>query len=156
MDFETFARYAQSGNLIPVFRERLADLETPVSVLSRFAADDNVFLLESVEGNERFGRYSFIGISPRRVFTVENHQAFLTGPEGKTALPGGFFALRELMRKVKAVPVPGLPPLFGGAIGFLGYEIVNAFEQLPPPKTALSAPEAVMLLTDCGCLSRWV
>ena len=148
MDFKTFSEYAESGNLIPVFRERLADLETPVSVLSRFVGDDNVFLLESVEGNERFGRYSFIGISPRRVFTVENQQAFLSDPKEKTALPGGFFALRELMRKVKAVPVPGLPPLFGGAIGFLGYEIVNAFEQLPPPKTALSAPEAVMLMVD--------
>ena len=77
MEFKDFARYAERGNLIPVYREMLADMETPVSALSRFAEDENVFLLESVEGGERFGRYSFIGVRPRKVFTVENGEAFL-------------------------------------------------------------------------------
>ena len=62
MDFRTFERYAGMGGMVPVYRERLADMETPVSVAARFSGDDNFFLLESVEGGERFGRYSFIGV----------------------------------------------------------------------------------------------
>lgn len=138
MDYKTFEKYARQGNLIPVFREKLADMETPVSVLSRFAADENVFLLESVEGGERFGRYSFIGISPRKIFSVKNGTAFLNDtPVGK-----GVFALREELKKYQAVNVPGLPPLFGGAIGFIGYETINEFEELPAPKTPFAVPQS--------------
>ena len=78
MDCKAFEKFASQGNLIPVSREMLADHETPVSVLSRFAGDADVFLLESVEGGERFGRYSFIGVRPRNVFTVEDGAALLS------------------------------------------------------------------------------
>ncbi|MBQ8753433.1 MAG: chorismate-binding protein [Lentisphaeria bacterium] len=144
MDYKTFEKYARQGNLIPVFREKLADMETPVSVLSRFATDENVFLLESVEGGERFGRYSFIGISPRKIFSVKNGTAFLNDtPVGK-----GVFTLREELKKYQAVNVPGLPPLFGGAIGFIGYETINEFEELPAPKTPFAVPQSTFLMVD--------
>ena len=148
MDFKTFERYAARGNLIPVFREFIADLETPVSVLSRLVKEENVFLLESVEGGERFGRYSFIGLRPRGVFTVEEKGAFICSGGKRTRIGDGIFALREIFHGLRAVEVPGLPPLFGGAVGYIGYETVNEFEELPPPKTASPGPVAALLLVD--------
>jgi len=149
MDFKEFEKYAARGNVIPVYREILADLETPVSVLSRFAGDDNVFLLESVEHGERFGRYSFLGVGARRVFTVEaDGVAYLAEGGAKRPVGRGIMALRELMRPIRAVEVPGLPPLFGGAIGYLGYETVNEFEELPPPRRPPEVPGAALLLVD--------
>jgi len=148
MDIKEFRRYAERGNLIPVYREMLADMETPVSVLSRFAGDDNVFLLESIEGGERFGRYSFIGVRPRKVFTVENGEAFLAADGEKRPVGKGIMALRGVMSGIRAVEVPELPPLFGGAIGYLGYETVNEFEELPPPRAALPGPTAALLVVD--------
>ena len=148
MDFREFEKYAAQGNVIPVYREILADLETPVSVLSRFTGDENVFLLESVEGGERFGRYSFLGVGARQVFTVENGDAYLADGAGKRKVGRGIMALREVMRSVRAVEVPGLPPLFGGAIGYLGYETVNEFEELPPPRRPVTGPTDALLIVD--------
>ena len=148
MDFNEFKKHAERGNLIPVYREMLADMETPVSVLSRFADDDSVFLLESVEGGERFGRYSFIGVRPRQVFTVENGEAFLASDGGKRRVGRGIMALREVMKGIRAVEVPGLPPLFGGAIGYLGYETVNEFEELPPPRHSPPGATDALLIVD--------
>ncbi len=148
MDFKAFCEYAQKGNLVPVYRERLADLETPVSVLSRFVNDERVFLLESVEGGERFGRYSFLGVGATAVFTVENKIAYVTDAAGKRQVGEGVAALRQQFADIRAVEVPGVPPLFGGAIGFLSYESVNEFEKLPDPKSPLATPEAAFLLVD--------
>ena len=148
MEFKEFEKYAERGNLIPVYREMLADMETPVSVLSRFADDDNVFLLESVEGGERFGRYSFIGVRPRQFFTVENGEAFLTTGGDKQPVGRGIMALREVLKGIRAVEVPGLPPLFGGAIGYLGYETVNEFEELPPPRSTPPGPTDALQIVD--------
>ena len=151
-DFNEFCRLADQGNLIPVYREFVADMETPVSVLSHFADEPDVFLFESVEGGERFGRYSFIGLHPRAVFTIENGRPFLHDAAGKKALDvvgNAFFSLREVLAGDKAVAVPGLPPLFGGAVGYLGYECVNLFERLPEPKyTGSEQLEAAFMLTD--------
>ncbi len=148
MEFKEFEKYAERGNLIPVYREMLADMETPVSVLSRFADDENVFLLESVEGGERFGRYSFIGVRPRQVFTVENGEAFLSADGEKRSVGKGIMALREVMKGIRAVEIPELPPLFGGAIGYLGYETVNEFEELPPPRFSPPGATDALLLVD--------
>ena len=79
-----FEQLAGQGNLVPVFQEQLADTETPVSVLARFADEPRVFLLESVEGGERWGRYSIIGFRPGAVFTVQNGRASLAEANGRT------------------------------------------------------------------------
>ncbi len=151
-DFEEFTKLAEQGNVIPVYREFMADMETPVSVLARFAEERDVFLFESVEGGERFGRYSFIGLNPRAVFTIENGIPFLTDRAGKrelAVLDNAFFTLREIMNRDHAVATPGLPPLFGGAVGYLGYEAVNLFERLPAPKyDTANHLEAAFMLTD--------
>ena len=149
--FEEFRELAKGANLIPVVETLIADLETPVSVLARLADDDNVFLLESVEAGERFGRYSFLGVNPHGVFTVENGRAYLTDAAGRRELPmpdGPFMALRGVLQGIQAATVEGLPPLFGGAVGYLGYETVREFETLPKPKPGLEGPTSAMLITD--------
>ncbi|MDR0932750.1 MAG: anthranilate synthase component I [Victivallales bacterium] len=149
--FEEFRELAQGVNLIPVVKTLIADLETPVSVLARLVNDENVFLLESVEAGERFGRYSFIGLNPRGVFTVESGKAYFADRTGKRELDAPdepFMALRGLLKGVRPAIVPGLPPLFGGAVGCLGYETVREFEALPEPKPGLEGPTSAMLLTD--------
>ena len=149
--FEEFERMASGAGLIPVHQRVIADLETPVSVLARLADDENVFLLESVEAGEKFGRYSFIGLNPRGVFTVEQGRAFYQDREGRRELPapeGAFMALRELLKDVRPAAAPELPPLFGGAVGYLGYETVREFEKLPEPKPGLAGAESAFLITD--------
>ena len=152
-EINEFKRLSEKGTkFVPVFREFLADMETPVSALSAFADDENVFLLESVEGGERIGRYSFIGVNPYAVFTVEDGRAYLTDRAGmRTELPAPdgkpFFALRELMKQHPTARPEGLPPLSGGAIGSMNYEIAGEFEKLPAPKTQTGTPDAMFLMT---------
>ncbi|MCA1808416.1 MAG: anthranilate synthase component I family protein [Kiritimatiellia bacterium] len=121
---EDYCRLARNCNLIPVCRELLADTETPVSVLSRFADNENAFLLESVEGGETWGRYSFIGIDPVPLPSVDHAAGDRSFIE----------RLRKVYRGVRAAAPPGLPRFFGGVVGFLAYEAVTAFERLPAPR----------------------
>jgi anthranilate synthase component 1 len=120
-----YKRLAADHDLVPVCREFIADQETPVSVFSRFAECANAFLLESVEGGETWGRYSFIGIDPVLLFEVQHAQ-----PGAAPLLEG----IRAVYRGVRAASVPGLPRFYGGAVGFIGYEAVGEFERLPVPK----------------------
>ena len=154
--FERFQELAKSQPraIVPVYKEYLADLETPVSVLSRFTQDAEVALFESVEGGERVGRYSFVGLHPYALFTARGNRAFLrrNGQETELPAPDGvpLMALRNLLhgRGETLVTVPELPPLTGGAIGYIGYEAVNTFEELPAPKAELPTPDAALMLTD--------
>jgi len=150
-DFETFRRLMERGNLIPVYREHLADMETPVSVFARFAREPNAFLLESVEGGERWGRYSFIGFHPRAVLRISNNRAVLTADGREEVIDESeapFFALRRVLQDVHPVPLPDLPRFTGGAVGYIGYETALQFERLPPPAAPSSWPTAQFLLTD--------
>jgi anthranilate synthase component 1 len=150
--YEEFESLCGRGNLIPVYREHLADVETPVSVVARFARDSRLFLLESVEGGMRWGRYSFIGLQPHTLFTVENGQAMVEDADGeRTNLGGadhGVCALRAIMAQTAPVLLPELPRFIGGAVGFMNYETVREFERLPEPKQPPSGPTACFMLTD--------
>ena len=121
---QTFEGMADEYDVIPVYREILADLETPVSVLQRFADRANAFLLESMEGGETWGRYSFVGVDPELLFEVD-HAA---GPTG------GLEQLRETFKDIRVPEMAGLPRFFGGAVGFVGYEAIGEFERMPIPK----------------------
>jgi len=148
---EEFRSLCSQGNLVPVYREHLADMETPVSAISRFADDEFTFLLESVEGGERWGRYSFIGLHPRAVFTVEQGVPYLYRDGQQTELPyegGPLMALRAVLQGRHPVRVPGLPRFFAGAVGYLAYETVGEFERLPAPKQSSNAPTACLMLTE--------
>ena len=128
MQHTTLSNYlalAREYDLIPVCQELLADLETPVSVLRRFVDNPNVFLLESIEGGETWGRYSFIGVEPELLFEIEHTD--ITDPQLLRRL-------RTVYQGVRAAPMRGLPRFFGGAVGYIGYEAVREFERLPAPK----------------------
>src|SRR5882672_3349632 len=106
-----FLKLAGQGNLIPVYREILADAETPVSAYQKLRKTGPSFLLESVEGGEHIGRYSFLGANPSKVIRAD-------GPQGGDPLK----TLEKEMARYKPVSLPGLPRFTGGAVGFLGYE----------------------------------
>lgn len=115
---------ANEYDIVPVCREILADTDTPVSMLHRFAAHDNAFLFESLEGGETWGRYSFVGIDPELLLEVD-HSA------GRT---GELEALRDIYRDQRIAEIPGLPRFCGGAVGFVGYEGICEFERMPEPR----------------------
>jgi anthranilate synthase component 1 len=114
---------AGSHDLVPVYKEVLADMETPVSVLQRFMNRENAFLLESMEGGETWGRYSFVGVDPRPFLEVDHETP-----------GGGLEGLRQVFSKTRVASVPGLPRFIGGAVGFIGYEAIGEFERMPAPK----------------------
>ncbi len=130
---DEYTKLASQYTVVPVYDEIIADTETPVSVLSRFVADENVFLLESMEGGEKWGRYSFVGVRPERLLEV-NHE------QGQT---GQLEALREIYKGVTVAPVKGLPRFSGGAVGFIGYEGIAEFERMPLPKAARTGARLV-------------
>jgi anthranilate synthase component 1 len=126
------------GNLIPIYREIVADLETPVSAFLKINRGGNSFLLESVEGGQRLARYSFIGTEPYKLITVR---------EEDKADPLPLIAAE--INRYQVVPVDGLPRFYGGAVGYLGYESATHFEKLPTPDLdPMKVPEAIFMMTD--------
>ncbi len=148
---EKFNQMAASSDIVPVYREIPGDMETPVSILKRFAADENVVLLESAEGGEKLGRYSFLGVNPYGIFYVKGQRAYFktAGEEKELPFQGNpLNAMRELIGKKRIASDPDLPPLPGGAIGFLSYEAAGLFEELPPPKGDREFPDCMFMLTN--------
>ncbi len=130
---------AENGNIVPVFRDVTADMETPVSAYLKVARGDYSFLLESVEGGERLARYSFIGTEPYRVIRTE---------AGHTPTDPLVEIAAELSR-FEPVRVDGLPRFHGGAVGYLGYEVAACYEDLPVPDAdPQGLPLSVFLLLD--------
>ncbi len=130
---EEVRRRAQEGTLIPICLELLADMETPVSAFAKLRAGKGSFLLESVEGGEHLGRYSFIGLEPDSVLTFRDGTAGLEKETGTHTLPFSdpLELLDGLLRQERPVPVAGLPRFHGGAVGYLSYDLVRYFERLP-------------------------
>lgn len=143
------------GDLVPVYRTLLADLETPVSVYHKLASAGSVsFLLESVEGGEHIGRYSFMGVNPKGVITVTDKQIKLTygGKTMQQILPEGqdpLHVVEREFRRHKPVRVPGLPRFVGGAVGVLAYDVVRYFEHLPvTARRELEVPDVAFMMVD--------
>jgi anthranilate synthase component 1 len=142
-------------NLIPVYREFAADLETPVSVYLKLMSETGPsFLLESVEGGEQVGRYSFVGVNPRGMIALHGQSVSHITAEGSESrdLNEGedlLDVLREELTQFVPVDMPGLPRFNGGAVGYLGYDLVRFFEKLPETaEQILDIPDAVFLLAD--------
>ncbi len=128
-------RLAGSGRLLPLYREILADAETPVSAYLKVARGAPSFLLESVEGGERLARYSFVGTEPRQWLELREGRARFDG-EGagqETACDDPLALIDTWVGRRQAVPVPGLPRFQGGAVGYLAYELARCYERLPAP-----------------------
>jgi len=151
-NFADFESYTRRGNLIPVYREILADIETPVSVLRKLQNEEYVYLLESVEGGEKWGRYSFIGTGASLIFRVRDAQVIIE-EKGKSRIieheGRPLDLLREILARYRPVATPGLPRFFGGAVGYLGYDMVRYFEKLPAsPPDDLHLDDAVFVMSD--------
>ena len=138
--FEEFVELAQRGTFVPVCKEIVADLLTPVSAFLKIAEhSDYAFLLESVEGGEHVGRYSFLGKDPFLILRVRGGRAQIEQAGTVTDCDEPFLdVLRELMNRFRSPFVPGLPRFTGGAVGYLGYDAVPWFE----PSVTLRHAEA--------------
>lgn len=131
---EEFIRLSQKGNLIPVYREILADMETPVSAFCKIDDHKSAFLLESIEGGEKWARYSFLGVGSGRIFrSRDNYFEVLENGDlkesGSTQCP--LEELKRFLSPYRPISLPGLPRFFGGAVGYLGYDMVRHVEVLP-------------------------
>ena len=149
---DEFLTLAGQGNLIPVCRVILADLETPVSAFLKIHRGRYGFLLESVEGGEKWARYSFLGTEPARVFRTRGRQVEIETPGGAVTrheTDDPMRALEALLAEYRPVAVPGLPRFAGGAVGFVGYDMVRTFERLPVQAADdLGVPDACLLVAE--------
>jgi anthranilate synthase component 1 len=145
---------ARRGNLVPIYREILADLETPVSAYLKLARDsDYAFLLDSVEGGERLARYSFLAADPYLTLRLDGGLAHVNQQGYKQVSPytDPLVALQSFLTPYRAVAVPGLPRFVGGAVGYLGYEAVRSFEELPAaanPSLNAVLPEGLFMFVE--------
>ncbi|MEN8139719.1 MAG: anthranilate synthase component I [Thermodesulfobacteriota bacterium] len=136
-----FKRLAADASLIPVCREIIADLDTPLTVFAKLAGDEShAFLLESLEGGAKWGRYSFVGFDPLLTFTSKGEEITVRRSGGEECFHGNPLAeLKRLLASFKACSDSDfLPRFFGGAVGFLGYDMVRFMERLPEENPPLS------------------
>src|SRR4051812_15021644 len=154
-----FVALAARGNLVPVFREILADTETPVSAFLKVARGDHGFLLESVQGGEKWARYSFLGTEPAATFTSRGTAVTLAqqGCEPRSwEVADPLEALKQVLAEYQPVALPELPRFFGGAVGYVAYDAVRAFERLPAtlpddlgvPELYFMFPSAVLVFDN--------
>jgi anthranilate synthase component I len=147
---DEFRSLAADHTVVPVWREVLADLETPVSAFAKLVGDGDGFLLESVEHAQRWGRFSFIGRDPALTMIVRGRNVELThgAAPGVPTDQGALAALEALLARYRAPSLPALPPFHGGVVGYLGYDVVREVERLPDiPDDDLGLPDAVLSLT---------
>jgi anthranilate synthase component I len=151
---EQFIGLAKKYTVIPVYEELPSDLETPVSAFLKLRTGHYDFLFESVEGGEKWARYSFLGTTPRKIYRYHDKELDVTTPDGKTETfpcPDDAFAhLKQDFAHYTVYQDPALPRFFGGVVGYLGYDLVHAFENIPleNPKYK-DLPEYYLFLTDC-------
>ncbi len=156
---EEFKALAVANTVVPVWREVLADLITPVAAFARCVGDEPGFLLESVE-HERWGRFSFVGRRPEATLVARNGVIEVAGGHlmGDVPLDRGVLAAVEaLLATYRSPAIEGLPPFHGGLVGYLGYDVVREVERLPDvPRDDLGFPDAVLLVVgDLAVFDHW-
>ena len=142
--YKGFCALAKQGNLIPLYEELLMDLETPLSFFKRLERDRYSFLLESVEGSERWARYSFLGTRPYKIFKARGAEVEIieAGKSQTLRSQAPLAILEELLRGCRPVTVAGVPPFFGGALGYVSYDAVEQFHEIAnDKKEPLGMPE---------------
>src|SRR5881392_3632122 len=162
---DEFLKLTAQGNLIPVTRRLLADFETPLSAYKKIRGQGESFLFESVEGGEHLGRYSFVGCNPRavikqtgnRIEVIQNGKviekfAIPTKPneQCENCVRDGLEVIERVLKRYRAVMVPGLPRFTGGAVGFIGYEFIHDVEPIVPrpPHDDVQTPVMYFLIAD--------
>src|ERR1700756_5040586 len=150
-DYREFSRLARTATLVPVAKTVAADLRTPVSAFLSVAAEEpNAFLLESVEGGEKVGRYTFLGARPYMILRGRGREVTLE-QDGKVEKQEGnaFQVLDHLLREHKPAQAPGLPPFTAGAVGFFAHDAVRQLEKLPTlGQDDLKIPDCVLMFFD--------
>jgi anthranilate synthase component I len=146
-----FLKLSRTHSLVPVYRTVTADLETPVSAFLRIAAEEpEAFLLESVEGGEHVGRYTFIGVQPYKKMVARGTQITVREGRRERSFTGDIF--EELKRALSGhtpARLAGLPPFTAGAVGFFAYDVVRQIERLPSlAKDELGVPDACLMFFD--------
>jgi anthranilate synthase component 1 len=150
---EEFKKKAALGNLIPVYKEILADLDTPVTAYMKIRNGSDSFLLESVEGGEKWARYCFLGCDPTLTVSTRGGRVTIKGQDGEETRPieaeSPLAEVKRILSHYRPVDVEGLPRFSGGAVGFIGYDMVRHFECLPDnTKDDLAAPDSLFVITD--------
>jgi anthranilate synthase component 1 len=162
---EEFVKLAQGANLVPITRRLLADFETPLSAYRKIRGQGESFMLESVEGGEHLGRYSFVGCNPRAVIKqignrvevwengklIEQHTVCgALKPPAAGEVKDGLAVVERLVKRYHPALIPGLPRFTGGAVGFIGYEFIHDIEPVVPrpPRDELGTPVMYFLLAD--------
>jgi anthranilate synthase component 1 len=155
MTEQDFLKYGREGyNRVPLVREALADLDTPLSVYLKLANRPFSYLFESVQGGERFGRYSFIGLPAKTRLVVRGHRVQVeddTGVPERAELNDPLEFVAQYQQRFKVAPLPGLPRFCGGLVGYFGYDTVRYIErklagvQKPDP---VDAPDILLLLSE--------
>lgn len=159
MNLEEFREYARSNNVIPVYRRVLADGETPLGIYKKLAKNNpGTFLLESAEHGGAWSRYSFIGVASQTTLSERDGRAEWIGtpPAGVPRDMDPLEALKKSVAHLKTPVIPGLPPLTGGLVGYMGYDSVRRLEKLPSLSVDdLHLPEiAFMLTTDLAVMDH--
>jgi len=151
-DIKEVLKLSKTHNIIPVFKEMAADLETPLTVYLRIDNPEYSFLLESIEGGEKAARYSFLGRQPVSTFSYENGTATVDFKGKKTSkkTTDPFAELKAMFARFNPAKVKGLPEFFGGAVGYVGYDTVKLYNKVhdKPKKDHLKWPDMFFMFTD--------
>ncbi len=152
-NFEDFKAKVKEGNLIPVYKEILADLDTPVSAYMKIANQGFSFLLESIEGGDKWARYCFLGCGPSTVISTKGNTVTIDTRGKSRTEPlkdkNPLKVLKKLLSEYQPVQDEGLPRFSGGAVGYIGYDMVRYFEDLPEDtEDDLDLPESIFVITD--------
>ncbi|MFH1458275.1 MAG: anthranilate synthase component I [Candidatus Omnitrophota bacterium] len=149
-----FLKLTKVANVIPVYSEINADLDTPVSAFLRMKKSDYAFLLESVEGQQKLARYSFLGSDPSLIFRSKARSIEIHFPHRKSVRrfiteDTPLEEIKRIMKGFKATPVPGLPRFYGGLVGFMSYDTARFFENIPDKNPDdLGLDDCIFILTD--------
>jgi len=147
-DLETFRDLAAEAGLVPVYREIVADLDTPLTIFAKVASrDSHAFLFESLEGGAKWGRYSFIGFDPLVTMTsFREDMEIKRGNKTENLTGNPLEALRNLLASFRAHQAESLPRFFGGLVGYLGYDMVRFMERLPDTNDPLDLPDSSFMV----------
>lgn len=151
-DLTGFSSMLADSRLVPVYTEIVADLDTPLTLFAKVAGDRNhTFLFESMEGGEKWGRYSFIGFDPLLTFVSKGNSVTITetgrsGISERTLKTDPLVCLRELVSEFRAADFEGLPRFCGGAVGFLGYDMVRFMEEIPDDNPGIDFPDSSFMI----------
>jgi anthranilate synthase component 1 len=149
-----FLKLSKRGNVIPIYKQISADLDTPVSSFLKIKKDDYAFLLESVEGQEKIARYSFLGAHPALIFKSKGRNVQIISAKEKrirnfVTSNSPLDEIKKIMKDFKAVAIKGLPRFYGGMVGYIGYDMIRFFEEIPDKNPDdLKLYDSIFILTD--------